>query len=122
LALKWGRKDLFIDLGAEILAAEKGSVRIAVEVKSFAGPSEVDDLEKALGQFTLYHDVLAIRDPDRVLYLAISLDAFQDVFEEGPGKLLLENNRVRLLTFNPAEEVIVKWLPSTPTEILSSGS
>src|SRR3954463_401373 len=45
LRLPWGKKDLYVDLGAEqLLAAEKGEVRIAVEIKSFLGRSEVDDL------------------------------------------------------------------------------
>jgi len=60
LSLKWGLKDLFVDLGAQrLLAAEKGREKIAVEVKSFVGPSDLDDLEKALGQYVLYHDVLS---------------------------------------------------------------
>jgi hypothetical protein len=68
LVLKWGTKDLFVDLGAErLLAADKEGQKIAVEVKSFSGSSEIDDLEKALGQFTLYHDVLEEREPDRRL-------------------------------------------------------
>ena len=59
LKLQWGSKDLFVDLGAErLLAADKEGRKIAVEVKSFSGASEIDDLEKALGQFILYHDVL----------------------------------------------------------------
>lgn len=33
LRLSWGRKDVYVDLGAErLLAAEKGTQRIAVEV------------------------------------------------------------------------------------------
>jgi hypothetical protein len=73
LHLKWGKKDLFVDLGAvRILAAEKDNQRIAVEIKSFIGASDVDDLEKALGQFVLYNDLLEQCDPARVLYLAVS--------------------------------------------------
>jgi hypothetical protein len=50
-----GRKNLFVDLGAEkIFAAERAGKRIAVEVKSFEGQSEVHDLEEALGQYLLY--------------------------------------------------------------------
>src|SRR5262249_5220876 len=57
LRLRWRKKDVYADLGAErFVGAEKGSVRIAVEIKSFTGPSPIDALEKALGQFTLYHD------------------------------------------------------------------
>ena len=50
LSLKIGKKDLFIDLAAEkILIAEKGTEKIAVEIKSFVGTSEVEDLKNALG-------------------------------------------------------------------------
>jgi XisH protein len=64
--LPWGGKDMFVDLGAEqFLAAEKTNQLIAVEIKSFLGPSLLDDLEKALGQFVLYRAVLSKREPER---------------------------------------------------------
>ena len=55
----------------QLLGAEKGNQRIAVEIKSFIGESDMQDLENALGQFILYRTVLAQRDPERVLYLAV---------------------------------------------------
>jgi hypothetical protein len=114
--LKWGAKDMFVDLGAErLLAAEKIGHKIAVEVKSFAGPSDMDDLEKALGQYILYHDVLAEREPDRVLYLAVPQEILAELFEEPIGQLLLRNNRVRLIVFDPQQEVILQWIPSITT-------
>jgi hypothetical protein len=112
LALKWGSKDLFIDIGAErLLAAEKAGEKIAVEVKSFVSPSEVDDLKNAVGQYVLYHDVLSRVEPDRILYLAIREVVFVQVFEEPIGKILLENDRIRLIIFNPETEEVVKWIP-----------
>ncbi|NEQ24703.1 MAG: hypothetical protein F6K28_37470 [Microcoleus sp. SIO2G3] len=55
LILKLGKKDLYVDLGAmQLLAAKKAERKIAVEIKSFTGRSDVDDLEKALGQYVLY--------------------------------------------------------------------
>lgn len=112
LVLKWGKKDMFVDLGAEyLLAAEKGAQKIAVEVKSFLGPSELDDLEKALGQYILYHDVLAEREPDRTLYLAVPREMREELFEEPIGQLLLKNNRLRLIFFEHHREEIVAWLP-----------
>ena len=58
LHVKWGKKDMYVDLGAEqLLAAEKDQRKIAVEVKSFLGHSEMADLEQAIGQYTVYHDV-----------------------------------------------------------------
>lgn len=59
LSLKIGKKDIFIDLAAEkLLAAEKQGKKIAVEVKSFIGISEVEDLKNALGQYILYEKIL----------------------------------------------------------------
>jgi hypothetical protein len=112
LRLEWGGKDMYVDLGAEqLLAAERAEKRIAVEVKSFVGDSDLDDLEKALGQYVLYHDVLAEIEPLRVLYLAIPNYVILDIFEEPLGKLLLKNDRARLIGFDPSEEVIVQWIP-----------
>ncbi len=77
MRLHWGGKDLYIDLGAEqIMAAEKTGQKIAVEIKSFLGPSVIADLQQALGQYILYHDLLARIEPERVLYLAIHAAIF----------------------------------------------
>ena len=111
LTLKWGKKDLYVDLGAEeMLAAEKPGRRIAVEIKSFLGTSEVEDLKNAVGQFVLYHDILALTQPDRILYLAIRESTYEEVFVEPIGEVLLENQRVRLLVFDATSEVVVKWI------------
>jgi XisH protein len=113
LVLKVGTKDLFVDLGAErLLAAEKEGQKIAVEVKSFSGASDVNDLERALGQFILYHDVLEENEPDRRLYLAIPAEILSDLFQEPIGELLLKRQRVRLLVFEPEQGVIIRWIPS----------
>jgi len=112
LRLSWGGKDLYVDLGAErLMAAEKAGQRIAVEVKSFVGDSEIDDLEKAVGQYIVYRAILAEREPNRVLYLAVPQDVIRDIFEEPLGKLLLKNNLVRAIGFEPQAEVIVTWIP-----------
>ncbi|MDI3291013.1 element excision factor XisH family protein [Polyangium sp. 15x6] len=114
--LRWRKRDVYVDLGAErFIAAEKGSVRIAVEIKSFTGPSPIDALEKALGQFTLYHDILERVEPDRELYLAVSDATYGDIFEDAMGELLLDNRRLRLLVCNTETEVIERWTPEPPT-------
>jgi len=111
LRLTWGDKDMYVDLGAErLLAAEKEDQKIAVEVKSFVGDSEMDDLEKAIGQYVVYRAVLAEREPQRILYLAVPRHAL-DLFDEPLGKLLFKNNLVKIIGFDPDVEVIVQWLP-----------
>jgi hypothetical protein len=55
----WRKRRLQVDLGAErVLAAEKGTQKIAVEIKSFIGANDLEDLYNALGQFILYRKAL----------------------------------------------------------------
>jgi hypothetical protein len=109
--IQWGRKDLFIDLGTEkLIAAFQNGRKIAVEVKSFISPSPISDLEKALGQYILYLDILARLDPDRTLYLAIRQDTFIEIFQDPIGEILLENKRLKLLVFDEVKEEILQWI------------
>lgn len=110
LSLKWGKKDMYVDLGAEqLVAAARAEQKIAVEIKSFTGLSEMIELEKAIGQYIIYRDVLAQVEPDRELYLAVSQEVASGLFAEPIGELVLNNNRVRLLVFESETEAIVKW-------------
>jgi hypothetical protein len=113
LVLQWGTKDLFVDLGAErLLAAAKGGQKIAVEVKSFAGASVVTELERALGQFILYRDILEQTEPERLLFLAITRKVYDDLFREPIGQLLLMREKLRLLVFDPEPGIVVEWIPN----------
>ncbi|MCI0698878.1 XisH family protein [candidate division KSB1 bacterium] len=110
--LSVGKKDLYVDLGAErVLAAEKAGQKIAVEVKSFVGESEIDDLEKAIGQYVMYRAILAEKEPNRLLYLAVPQDIIQDIFEEPLGKILLKHSLAQVIGFDPKTEVIIQWIP-----------
>ncbi len=111
LVLQWGAKDLFVDLGAEkLLAANKNNQKIAVEIKSFIGSSQVNDLEKAVGQYIVYRNILEEVEADRILYLAISKKAFEDVFIEPLGNLVSRKNQLHLLVFNPQNQEILQWI------------
>jgi len=109
--LKWGEKDMFVDLGAEkFLTAKKEDRKIVVEVKSFLGRSEVEELRNAVGQFILYSDILEEKEPDRELFLAIRERVFTEVFMEPIGAILLHKGRVRLIVFDQEKEEIVQWI------------
>lgn len=70
-----------IDLGAErILGAEKAEEKIAVEVKSFLNDSALADFHTALGQFLNYRLVLEEIEPERTLYLAVPIAAYESFF------------------------------------------
>ncbi len=112
LRLRYRKKDLYVDLGAEqVFGAEKGMRRIAVEVKSFVGASDMADLEVAMGQFVVYENVLSETHPDRTLYLAVRGKTYRDVFEEPIGGLLLERSRLRLVVFDEGAEEVIRWIP-----------
>lgn len=110
LTLSVGRRKLHIDLGAErVIAAEKGNRKIAVEIKSFLGKSDVENLEMALGQYFLYLKHLKRLEPDRKLYLAIPDKAFKELFEEPIGGVLLQDKEISLIVFKEGEEVL-RWI------------
>lgn len=93
------------------MAAEKGERRIAVEIKSFLGKSEVEDLEKALGQFILYRAILAVREPGRTLFLAVPDHVLQEIFDEPIGQILVKDQAVQVFGCDPQDEVITRWIP-----------
>ncbi|MDB9509653.1 element excision factor XisH family protein [Kamptonema animale CS-326] len=112
LILKIGRRSAFVDLGAEkLIAAERESEKIAVEIKSFLSPSPINDLENAWGQFFLYARALQKREPDRRLYLAVNRNTFETLFQEEAGQLLLEEPDFRMIVFDFISEEIIQWKP-----------
>jgi hypothetical protein len=111
LRLAYGARDVYIDLAAELpIAAERDGQRIAVEVKSFIGASNIRELELAVGQFVLYREILARTDPQRQLYLAVSVDIYETLFLEPIGQLMIETQSLRLLAFEPTAGRITRWI------------
>ena len=111
LTLDLRDRQLHIDLGAEkLIAAEKNNQQIAVEIKSFASPSAVFDFHLALGQFLNYRIVLNLKQPQRILYLAIPLTVYEDFFVEELPQLSIKEYQVKILVFEPQKEDIVQWI------------
>ena len=110
LRLSIGPTDVYIDLGAErTIAAEKGNQKIAVEIQTFQGPSNVREFEVALGQFILYRAHLSRIEPDRKLYLAVPKGVYDGFFGELVARIPLEELDMPLIAFDPKKEMIVRW-------------
>jgi hypothetical protein len=108
--MTFGQKDVFVDLGAErLLAAEKGSERIAVEVKSFQGPSDIRDLEMAIGQYLFYRSLLTRFEPGRKIFLAVPQSVYANTFQEPIARPVLVDQAIAVVAFDPTKEVIVQW-------------
>jgi hypothetical protein len=108
--LTFGQSNVFVDLGAErIVTAEKGQEKIAVEIKSFQGASDVRDVEMALGQYVFYRALLARFEPECKLFLAVPYSVVVSTLEEPMARPVLEDLAIACLACNPHQEVIVKW-------------
>lgn len=111
LRIESGGINVAIDLAAErLIAAERDGQRIAVEIKSFlSGASAVSEFHTALGQFLNYRAVLKLDSPERELYLAIPIDAYETFFQLPIPKGQIEDFQVKLLVYDPQKETIVLW-------------
>jgi XisH protein len=112
LTLKFStRYKLQIDLAAEALvAAEKENQLIAVEIKSFLSPSNVSEFHGALGQFINYRIALRLRQPERVLFLAVPIFTYEEFFSEEVVEISVAENAIKLLIFDPDLEAVVQWI------------
>lgn len=111
LTLDLRDRQLHIDLGAEkLIAAQKDNQQIAVEIKSFVAPSNVSEFHMALGQFLNYRLILRLKQPQRILYLAVPLEIYEDFFFEELPQLSLKEYQVKVLVFDPEQEVITQWI------------
>jgi len=107
-----GRRRGFIDLGAErqLLVAQRGTEKIAVEIKSFIGGSDLDQFEDALGQFIVYFNALEEKEPDRLLFLAIPIGFYKRFFDDPFFQKLSRKYEVNLLVYNEINNKIVEWI------------
>ena len=109
--VQMGKLKGFIDLGAELLAAEKDTIQIAVEIKSFVGLSDLNEFKEALGQYLLYKLALSKKEPERTLFLAIPQTFYQDFFEDAFFREILELYTLKIVTFDELNTKIVLWKP-----------
>jgi len=109
--LSVGRIGFEIDLGAErLLAAEKGSEKIAVEIKGFTGPSDVNEFHRAVGQYVDYLVALELVEPDRILFLAIPEHVWSGFFQEIIIQKALQRIEAKVLVYEIQTNSIIKWI------------
>ena len=111
LSIKVEDIDFYVDLGAEkILAAEKAGQKIAVEIKSFIGASDITEFHLALGQFLNYRSALRQTEPVRVLFLAVSIDIYDEFFTRKFIQGVIVEYQLKLIVFDQNKEEIVLWI------------
>jgi hypothetical protein len=106
-----GFVDFYIDLGAErLIAATKDNEKIAVEVKTFLAPSVISEFHMALGQFINYRMALEEEDAERLLYLAVPLDAYKRFFKFSFIQNVISRNHILLLVYDVDKQEISQWI------------
>lgn len=102
---------VYADLGADrSLSARRGDERLVVEAKTFLGRSVVYDFEHAIGQYELYRLLLRGLDSEARLYLAVSEDVYETIFQRKGIAFVTEELRIRLLVIDCEQEEIVRWI------------
>jgi len=108
--LQAGTLELYIDLGAEkVVAAEKDGQKIAIEIKSFLGPSKISQFYTALGQFISYRAALQQQEADRILYLAVPSNVYDSFFTMWFIQSLIKQNQIHLIVYDIEQETISQW-------------
>src|SRR5689334_9795671 len=89
---------LFADLAADkIIAAERGEQKIVIEIKSFAQPSKIHELQSAVGQYEVYRGFLEVTDPERNLYLAVSEEVFDQFFSKSAVQFIVNRFQISVI-------------------------
>lgn len=113
LRVDFGGVEFYVDLGAErLLAAERGDNRIAVEIKSFVGASDISEFYTALGQFLSYRLALEREQPERHLYVAVPEDAWTTFFALPFAVEMLQRHHLSIIVFDSIQETIRLWTRS----------
>lgn len=100
-----------IDLAAEnLFVAERGLEKIAVEIKSFAGVSQVYDFHLAVGQFVDYRIALREKEPERVLYIGITDDVWDGIFSLPFAQMVIREMAIKIIVVNPDQIMVSKWI------------
>ncbi|MBK8706765.1 MAG: XisH family protein [Saprospiraceae bacterium] len=100
-----------VDLGAEkMIAAQKDSQKILVEIKSFAVESIPNEFHTALGQYLDYELGLEEQEPDRAIFLAIPEKIYNKIQKVPILLKALDKYDVKLIIFDPLSEEIIQWL------------
>ena len=111
LYIKIGTIPIQIDLGAEkIIGAEKDGEKIAVEIKTFSRLSFINAFHDAVGQYIVYREALAIIESDRVLYLAVPFDTYEEYGSEILVQRVLANNKIKIIIYEPITQHIISWI------------
>lgn len=109
--LQYRRTTLYADLGVErAISVQRHHQKLVIEIKSFVGVSKIQDLKEALGQLDIYSYILEEIEPDRKLYLAVSTNTYQNIFQLDIAQLIVKKRKLPLIIVDVETEEITQWI------------
>jgi hypothetical protein len=107
----YGDVQMQIDLGAErLIAATKDQEKIAVEVKSFINPSAISEFHTAVGQYLNYRRALRSQEPNRILYLAVPSQTYDEFFRLRFIQEGVQEYQICLIVYEVEDRSILQWI------------
>jgi XisH protein len=107
----YGDVQMQIDLGAErLIAATKDREKIAVEVKSFINPSAISEFHTAVGQYLNYRRALRSQEPNRILYLAVPSQTYDEFFRLRFIQEGIQEYQICLIVYEVEDRSILQWI------------
>jgi hypothetical protein len=107
----YGDVQMQIDLGAErLIAAIREQEKIAVEVKSFTKPSAISEFHTAVGQYLNYRRALRSQEPNRILYLAVPSQTYDEFFRLRFIQEGVQEYQISLIVYEVEDRSIVQWI------------
>jgi len=85
------------------------SEKIAVEIKSFIGESDISAFHMVLGQYLNCCQALEEQEPDHEGYLAVPVETYSVFFQLPFIQRALNRNQVKLIIYDPTLEEIKQW-------------
>ena len=112
LTITYSTREVFADLGLQrkLVGLERGEQKIAIEIKIFGAASPITDLHRAIGQYVFYDILLKENEPDRLLFLAVDKKAYEGIFSEPVGQLVVERLAMRLVIFDVKQQSLLRWI------------
>lgn len=111
-SVRYEELEIRVDVVAErpAVLAEKDGHRILIEIKTFGGRSFMKELQNAVGQYTIYKNILALAQIDYELFLAVNESVYEVAFQQKATTQIVQLNQIKLLIVDIDNQEIVKWI------------
>lgn len=103
--------DVYADLRIEkTLPGELPRRVLVIEIKEFAGPSPMNRLEEALGQYQVYRSYLRQIAPEEQLYLAVDKASYDSLFARLSFQRIVDDYQLSLVIVDVPNEEVARWI------------